>query len=210
MKTFNFNKSKKRWPRATKFSNNLNPKKSLFNVDRPFSLVFWCDLVEKQMPPFARIRINSMGIPNPGIDPKSKFNSMTYSPNHCIKQQFDRKNYFDYKRLCKICNEFIPPWFDLLFNFVLMLIKLESNSKKDTKFSNILYPTRLYKIPKPFSLVFWCMFNHQPYNSTGLDDWAIPTTWEIVSTNPPRWMKWLQISKAVRYDLVWKQMPPFA
>ena len=45
-------------------------------------------------------------------------------------------------------------------------------------------------------------FNQQKnqWNEVFLDDWIIPTTWETLSTNLPtagRWMKWLNISKAV-------------
>ena len=46
--------------------------------------------------------------------------------------------------------------------------------------------------------------NHQKneWNEDVLDDWVIPTTWETVSTNPPRRMKWLQNSKAGRWKLL--------
>lgn len=45
------------------------------------------------------------------------------------------------------------------------------------------------------------ILNHQrnQWNAISLDDWVITTTWDTVSTKK---MKWLQLSKAVRYNRV--------
>jgi len=49
----------------------------------------------------------------------------------------------------------------------------------------------------------YIILNRQSRNTTGLDDWVIPTTWETVSINEVKWsqtcLSGRQVSKAVRY-----------